>query len=94
MPTFALSQRMMEEMRDGPLTRVESRVLAQICLTLPEGQGLVSQAEVATALDMGRDNVNRAIDILLSRGILERVEKSGRSWIYRIVPEMIRVVPP
>jgi len=46
----------------------------------------ISQVEVATALDMDKSQVNRAIKRLIERGIILKGPKIGRSNTYRLNP--------
>jgi predicted transcriptional regulator len=72
---------------DQELTKDSLRVLLKLCAKLDfENWIQISQIEVCNQLKLNKSNVSKAFKLLVSKGILLKGPKTGRSFAYRLNP--------
>jgi biotin operon repressor len=85
---IAMAQHALMELAKANLGQQTTRVLFALLAKLDfENYLLVSQAEIASELDMKRPNVSEAITSLVTLGVLLKGPKAGRSVTYRLNPQ-------
>ena len=75
--------------KDKEITLTPRRVLDYLIgLADYDNKIVVSQSFLAEELNLYRPDVSHAISLLLKKGYLEKGPKSGRSFTYRLIPEL------
>ena len=74
--------------RDKEMTRDALRVFIEVCSKLDFHNWIqISQIEISQELEIHKVNVSKAIKLLISKGILLKGPKAGRSFSYRLNPD-------
>ena len=90
--TLILSSLAISALQKTALSRAESVVLWHLVATLPAAGEVIVEKKLAAELSVGPMTLSRTMKRLRVGGMIERLNKIGTSYHYRLNPAYFRLV--